>query len=48
MGEGTRLTITESGFDGIPLARRAAAFTANEGGWTHQSQLVEKYVSRAA
>ena len=25
--------ITESGFDRIPLARRAKAFTANEQGW---------------
>jgi uncharacterized protein YndB with AHSA1/START domain len=45
--EGTRLTITESGFDAIPLARRAQAFQANDGGWTHQAKLVEKYVSRA-
>jgi uncharacterized protein YndB with AHSA1/START domain len=45
---GTRLTITESGFDGIPLARRAQAFTANEGGWTHQAKLIEKYLSHAA
>ena len=44
-GAGTRLTITESGFDAIPLARRAAAFTANEGGWTHQLRLVGSYVS---
>ncbi|HEY4157139.1 MAG TPA: SRPBCC family protein [Polyangiaceae bacterium] len=42
---GTRLTITESGFDQIPLERRAAAFTANEGGWTHQAQLIEKYLT---
>ncbi|MGH7435598.1 MAG: SRPBCC family protein [Polyangiaceae bacterium] len=44
--ERTRLTITESGFDAIPLSRRAAAFTANEDGWAHQARLVEKYVSR--
>src|ERR1700761_1700612 len=31
-----RLTITESGFDRIPLARRAKAFAANDGGWAHQ------------
>lgn len=41
---GTALTITESGFDAIPLERRAAAFTANEGGWTHQLRLIAKYV----
>lgn len=47
-GAGTRLTITESGFDAIPLARRADAFTANEGGWTHQLRLVGLYVERHA
>ncbi len=31
--EGVMLTVTESGFDQIPLARRATAFTANDGGW---------------
>jgi len=45
---GTRLTITESGFDRIPAARRAQAFTANDGGWTAQTRLIEKYVTRAA
>ena len=43
---GTRLTITESGFDKIPLGRRAQAFRANEGGWEHQTKLVEKYLAR--
>ena len=41
---GTHLVITESGFDGIPLVRRAQAFTANDGGWTHQARLLEKYL----
>ena len=45
---GTLLTITESGFDRIPLARRAKAFTANEGGWEHQTKLLSKYLSRDA
>ena len=45
-GDGTRLDITESGFDRVPLERRAKAFAANEGGWEHQSKLLEKYVSR--
>jgi uncharacterized protein YndB with AHSA1/START domain len=43
---GTLLTITESGFDRIPLDRRAQAFAANEGGWTHQCSNVEKYLAR--
>jgi uncharacterized protein YndB with AHSA1/START domain len=41
---GTRLTITESGFDNIPLARRAAAFAANDGGWDMQAKLLAKYL----
>lgn len=44
VGSDTRLTITESGFDGIPLSRRAAAFKANDGGWTHQIRLVAKHL----
>jgi len=46
--DGTLLTVTESGFDRIPLARRAQAFTANEQGWAMQMTLVEKYLSHAA
>jgi hypothetical protein len=45
-GAGTKLTITESGFDRIPLARRAEARKANEGGWEHQTRLIQKYVER--
>jgi len=44
---GTQLTITETGFDGIPAARRAKAFEMNDHGWTMQVDLVEKYVTRA-
>jgi uncharacterized protein YndB with AHSA1/START domain len=43
---GTRLTITESGFDQIPLERRAKAFAANEGGWGKQTELISTYVAR--
>jgi len=46
--DGTRLTITESGFDKIPLERRAAALKANDGGWEHQSKLIEKYLAMHA
>ena len=46
--DSTLLTVTESGFDRIPLARRAQAFTANEQGWTLQMTLIEKYLSHAA
>jgi len=43
---GTRLVITESGFDRIPLERRAKAFEANDGGWTAQAELIAKYLAR--
>lgn len=46
--EGVRLTITESGFDAVPLARRAEAFEGNEGGWAHQVQLIAKYLALPA
>ena len=46
VAQGTLLRITESGFDRIPLERRAKAFTSNEGGWTHQLKLIEKYLDR--
>jgi len=45
---GVMLTVTESGFDRIPLARRAQAFTANEQGWTIVVTLVEKHLAQAA
>ena len=46
--QGTRLTVIESGFDSIPLDRRAAAFESNEGGWEAQLTLIEKYLARSA
>ena len=36
VGSGTRLTVTESGFDGLPDYRRAEAYRMNEGGWAEQ------------
>lgn len=45
---GILLTITESGFDQIPLARRAKAFKANEGGWEMQTRLIEKYLAKSS
>jgi uncharacterized protein YndB with AHSA1/START domain len=43
--EGTRLTVVESGFDQIPLARRAAAFRDNDGGWAEQMKNIERHVA---
>jgi uncharacterized protein YndB with AHSA1/START domain len=44
-GDGTLLTVTESGFDKIPAARRAEAFPRNEGGWTEQMKNIERHVA---
>jgi uncharacterized protein YndB with AHSA1/START domain len=45
---GVLLTVTESGFDQIPLARRAKAFDANDEGWGIVIKLIEKYLAEAA
>ena len=45
---GTRLTVTESGFDALPPERRAHVFRQNEGGWTAQLTLIAKYLARGA
>jgi uncharacterized protein YndB with AHSA1/START domain len=45
--EGTLLTVVESGFGGIRLARRDA-YRANEQGWTMQMKAIEKYVGQTA
>ena len=45
--DGTRLTVVESGFDQVPLARRAQAYRMNGEGWTIQMQAIEKYVTTA-
>ena len=42
---GTQLTVTESGFDKIPAARRPEAFRRNEGGWAQQMKQIEAYVA---
>jgi uncharacterized protein YndB with AHSA1/START domain len=42
---GTAVTIVESGFDRIPLARRAEAFRMNDGGWTGQVKNLAQYVA---
>jgi uncharacterized protein YndB with AHSA1/START domain len=48
VANGVMLTVTESGFDQIPLARRAKAFKANEQGWGMVVKLIEKYLAQAA
>jgi uncharacterized protein YndB with AHSA1/START domain len=44
--DGVILTVTESGFDQIPLARRAKAFTANEQGWSKMVKVFEEYLAQ--
>jgi uncharacterized protein YndB with AHSA1/START domain len=44
IAEGTRLTITESGFDQVPAHRRERAFRMNEGGWAGQAENIANYV----
>lgn len=44
--DGVVLTITESGFEGIPLERRLKAFAANDRGWTAQIGMIQKYLER--
>lgn len=43
---GTRVTITESGFDAVPLERRAQVFASNDEGWTAQLTLIAKYLAQ--
>ncbi len=42
---GTALTVVESGFDRITLARRAEAFRMNTEGWGGQITNLERYVA---
>jgi uncharacterized protein YndB with AHSA1/START domain len=46
VADGVMLTLTETGFDQIPLARRAKAFASNEQGWTIQMTLIEAYLAQ--
>ena len=43
---GTRLTLTESGFEKIPAHRRAEALRMNDGGWTEQMKNIGNYVAQ--
>ena len=44
---GVLLTVTESGFDRIPLERRAKAFSNNEQGWSVVINLIAKFLLHA-
>jgi uncharacterized protein YndB with AHSA1/START domain len=45
VAEGTQLTVIESGFDRIPLARRAEARRQNDAGWSQQVENIERHVA---
>jgi len=48
LGNGsTALTIVESGFDRIPVARRADAWRSNNGGWAEQVRNIDAYLARS-
>jgi uncharacterized protein YndB with AHSA1/START domain len=42
---GTLLSVVESGFDQLPLSRRAEAFRMNSGGWDAQMKNVQTHVA---
>ena len=44
IAQGTRLTITESGFDRIPAERRDEALRMNGSGWTQQIENIRAHV----
>jgi uncharacterized protein YndB with AHSA1/START domain len=45
---GTMLRVVESGFDDVPLARRAQAYRMNGEGWTYPMGAIERHVGTAA
>jgi len=47
-GDGTVLTLTESGFDRIPAARRNEAFRMNDNGWAQQMENIRCHVEEGA
>ena len=44
---GTRITVTEMGFDRLFESRRARVLEQNEGGWKHQMASIERYISES-
>ena len=45
--EGTRLTVVESGFAGVPAARRSEAFRLNDQGWGEQMVRIARFAEEA-
>jgi uncharacterized protein YndB with AHSA1/START domain len=46
--QGTRLSLTESGFTQLPVERRAEARRMHENGWTEQMKNIDRYLADAA
>jgi uncharacterized protein YndB with AHSA1/START domain len=44
---GTLLRLVESGFDALPLPRRAEAFRLNDAGWTEEMSNIERHVTKS-
>ena len=47
-GQGTRLSLVESGFAALPADRGPLAFRSNEGGWAEQMNNIKAYAERAS
>lgn len=45
---GTKVTVTESGFNNVSAARRAKAFESNTKGWEMQVENIRNYVEQQA
>lgn len=43
-GDGTLLTVVESGFERLPAHRRDEAFRMNDGGWAEQMRNIRQHV----
>jgi len=48
VASGTMLTVVESGFDRVPLTRRAEAFRMNDQGWAAQMKSIELHVGKTS
>jgi uncharacterized protein YndB with AHSA1/START domain len=46
-GQGTRLSVAETGFDALGLERRAKAYADNSQGWTEVLVWLQRYVESA-
>ena len=46
VADGTRLRVSETGFDKLPEKRRGDAFRMNSGGWETQMENIRKHLDR--